>query len=70
MRVAIIMGSTSDLPKVEPAIGILKEYGVTVDVCLHIERMRDFRSLLKKQIITEHRLSLLPQVWQQHFRVS
>ena len=29
MRVAIIMGSTSDLPKVEPAIGILKEYSGT-----------------------------------------
>ena len=27
MRVAIVMGSTSDLPKVEPAITILKEYG-------------------------------------------
>ena len=72
MRVAIIMGSTSDLPKVEPAIGILKEYGVTVDVrCLSAHRAHaGFRSLLKKQIITEHRLSLLPQVWQQHFRVS
>ena len=29
MRVAIIMGSTSDLPKIEPAITILKEYNVT-----------------------------------------
>ena len=39
MRVAIIMGSTSDLPKVEPAITILKEYGVTVDVrCLSAHR--------------------------------
>ena len=39
MRVAIIMGSTCDLPKVEPAIGILKEYGVTVDVrCLSAHR--------------------------------
>lgn len=39
MRVAIIMGSTSDLPKVEPAVGILKEYGVTVDVrCLSAHR--------------------------------
>ena len=28
MKVAIIMGSTSDLSKVEPAVGILKEYGV------------------------------------------
>ena len=32
MRVAVVMGSTSDLPKLEPAILILKEYGVTVDV--------------------------------------
>ena len=32
MRVAVIMGSASDLPKVEPAISILKEYGVCVDV--------------------------------------
>ena len=39
MRVAIIMGSTSDLPKMEPAVGILKEYGVTVDVrCLSAHR--------------------------------
>ena len=27
MRAAIIMGSTSDLPKVEPAVAILKEIG-------------------------------------------
>lgn len=39
MRVAVIMGSTSDLPKVEPAIQILKDYGVTVDVrCLSAHR--------------------------------
>lgn len=39
MRVAIVMGSTSDLPKVEPAIQILKEYGVKVDVrCLSAHR--------------------------------
>ena len=39
MKVAIIMGSTSDLPKVEPAITILKEYGVEVDVrCLSAHR--------------------------------
>jgi len=39
MRVAIIMGSTSDLPKMEPAVGILKEYGVNVDVrCLSAHR--------------------------------
>lgn len=42
MRVAIIMGSTSDLPKVEPAITVLKEYGVTVDVrCLSAHRAHD-----------------------------
>ncbi len=39
MRAAIIMGSTSDLPKMEPAVGILKEYGVNVDVrCLSAHR--------------------------------
>ena len=39
MRVAIIMGSTSDLPKVEPAIEILKSYDVKVDVrCLSAHR--------------------------------
>lgn len=39
MRVAVIMGSTSDLPKVEPAIDVLKKYGVTVDVrCLSAHR--------------------------------
>lgn len=39
MRAAIIMGSTSDLAKVEPAVGILKDYGVQVDVrCLSAHR--------------------------------
>lgn len=39
MRVAVIMGSTSDLPKVEPAIDLLKTYGVAVDVrCLSAHR--------------------------------
>ena len=39
MKVAIIMGSTSDLPKVEPAITILKDYGVEVAVrCLSAHR--------------------------------
>ena len=39
MRAAIIMGSTSDLPKMEAAVGILKEYGVAVDVrCLSAHR--------------------------------
>ena len=39
MRVAIVMGSTSDLPKIEPAIEILKSYGAAVDVrCLSAHR--------------------------------
>ena len=39
MRVAIIMGSTSDLAKVEPAVAILKKYGVQADVrCLSAHR--------------------------------
>ena len=39
MRAAIIMGSTSDLPKVEPAVAIRKDYGVEVDVrCLSAHR--------------------------------
>ena len=39
MRAAIVMGSTSDLPKMEAAVGILKEYGVDVDVrCLSAHR--------------------------------
>lgn len=39
MRAAIIMGSTSDLPKMEPAVEILKSYGVFVDVrCLSAHR--------------------------------
>lgn len=39
MRVAIVMGSTSDLPKLEPAIDVLKDYGVAVDVrCLSAHR--------------------------------
>ena len=42
MRVAIIMGSTSDLPKVEPAIEILKKYNVKTDVrCLSAHRAHD-----------------------------
>ena len=32
MKVAVIMGSKSDLSKVEPTITVLKEYGVSVDV--------------------------------------
>lgn len=39
MKVAIIMGSLSDLSKVEPAVNILKGYGVEVDVrCLSAHR--------------------------------
>lgn len=39
MKAAIIMGSTSDLAKVEPAVGILKDYGVEVKVrCLSAHR--------------------------------
>lgn len=39
MRAAIIMGSTSDLSKMEGAVAILKEYGVSVDVrCLSAHR--------------------------------
>ena len=32
MRVAVIIGSMSDLPKIEPAINILKDFGVKTDV--------------------------------------
>ena len=39
MKVAIIMGSTSVLGKVEPAVEILKDYGVEVNVrCLSAHR--------------------------------
>ena len=39
MKAAIIMGSTSDLAKVEPAVEILKSYGVEVKVrCLSAHR--------------------------------
>jgi len=39
MRAAIIMGSTSDLAKVEPAIEILKDWGIDVQVrCLSAHR--------------------------------
>jgi len=39
MKTAIIMGSTSDLSKVEPAVEILKKYGVEVNVrCLSAHR--------------------------------
>ena len=39
MRVAVVMGSVSDLSKVEPAILILKEFGIQTDVrCLSAHR--------------------------------
>ena len=39
MRVAVVMGSVSDLAKVDPAILILKEFGVKTDVrCLSAHR--------------------------------
>lgn len=39
MKVAVIMGSTSDLAKIEPAIEILKQHDVVVDVaCLSAHR--------------------------------
>ena len=42
MQAAIIMGSTSDLSKVEPAIEILKNYGVKVNVrCLSAHRAHE-----------------------------
>ena len=42
MKTAVIMGSTSDLPKVEPAIEILKTYGVSVEVrCLSAHRVHE-----------------------------
>ena len=42
MKVAVIMGSSSDVTKVEPAISILKAYGVEVDVrCLSAHRAHD-----------------------------
>ena len=42
MKVAVIMGSSSDVTKVEPAISILKAYGVEVNVrCLSAHRAHD-----------------------------
>ena len=42
MKVAVIMGSLSDLNKVEPMIEILKKFGVEVDVkCLSAHRAHD-----------------------------
>ena len=51
MKVAVIMGSTSDLPKVEPAIQILKDYGVEVQVrCLSAHRAHVGLSEFMKEI--------------------
>ena len=53
MRVAIIMGSTSDLPKLEPAIDILKSYGVAVYVrCLSAHRAHAGLSLFMEETKT------------------
>lgn len=42
MKVSVIMGSANDLCKVEPAILLLKNYGVKVDVrCLSAHRVHD-----------------------------
>ena len=50
MRVAIIMGSTSDLGKVESAVGILKNYGVEVSVrCLSAHRAHEGLSSFIKE---------------------
>ena len=51
MKTAIIMGSTSDLPKVEPAVEILKNYGVEVNVrCLSAHRAHAGLSEFMKEI--------------------
>ena len=53
MRVAVIMGSTSDIPKVEPAIGILKDYGIKADVrCLSAHRAHEGLSEFIKETNT------------------
>lgn len=50
MRAAIIMGSTSDLPKMEGAVEILKSYGVAVDVrCLSAHRAHEGLSAFIKE---------------------
>lgn len=51
MKAAIIMGSTSDLSKVEPAIEILKNYGVKVNVrCLSAHRAHAGLSEFMKEV--------------------
>ncbi len=54
MKVAVIMGSTSDLSKVESAIGILKDYGVEVSVrCLSAHRAHEGLSSFIKETETD-----------------
>lgn len=54
MRVAVIMGSTSDLKKVEPAIEILKDYDVEVSVrCLSAHRAHEGLSNFIKETETD-----------------
>ncbi len=54
MKVAVIMGSTSDLSKVEPAIQILKDYGVEVSVrCLSAHRVHAGLSAFIKETNTD-----------------
>lgn len=51
MKAAVIMGSTSDLPKVEPAVEILKSYGVEVKVrCLSAHRAHAGLSAFMEEI--------------------
>lgn len=51
MRVAVIMGSKSDLTKAEDAIFILKEYGVKVDVrCLSAHRAHNELSVFIDEV--------------------
>ena len=53
MKVAVSMGSTSDLPKVEPAIQILKDYGVDVQVrCLSAHRAHAGLSAFMEEVNT------------------
>ena len=50
MIVAVIMGSMSDLDKVSPAVTILKDYGVAVDVrCLSAHRAHEGLSAFVKE---------------------
>ena len=51
MKAAIIMGSTSDIAKVEPAVEILKNYGVEVSVrCLSAHRAHEGLSQFIKEV--------------------